>query len=46
MQKEHVTNTETEIGTNYPKTENWHEKSREQKAMQKRTKKIKIQAVG
>ena len=41
MQIEHVTNAETVIGTSYPKTENWHERPKEQKTMQKRTKKRK-----
>ena len=31
IQIEHVTNAETVIVTNYPKTENWHENPKEQK---------------
>ena len=42
MQIEHVTAEETITGTNYRKTENWHEKPKN-KTMQKRT---KMQAVG
>ena len=46
MQIEHVTNAKTVIGTNYPKTENCHENPKEQRTMQKHTKKVKMQAVG